>query len=223
MKKGRSLKHIVNELSELERQAREGEDIDLELLNEADVELEDKIDATIYVEGILEARENHLVAMKSQIQDEIAWTKKERTRLRDNLAYQLDRLGIKKIMTKLHRVTIRLSNWKMTPVITNKKVKDISELEDTDPRCIIEETTYRASPTLAKEVMQETGKIPIGFDASRKNSVIYKKGDKNEQSENSDETTTATESGRNAKGTGRLGVTKEDSEDVLTHDTIEVL
>ena len=170
----RSLKSIVGDLLFLEQQANAGEEIDIEHLQELEVELPEKVDACIYVESQLEGREEHLRSMKAAIEYEIKFTQKERKKIKDFIAHELDRFGVKRLMTRLHRVTIRLSDWKMTPAIS-KKVKNIEDLKDTDPRCIIEETTYQASRTLAKEILKKTGKIPIGFEASKSLSCLYKR------------------------------------------------
>lgn len=175
-KQKRTLKNIVSELEHFEYQIRQGEEIDVEELFQTQVELEEKVDASIYFEGILDSREEHLKKMKAQIQEEIKWTQKERTKLRDRLANELDRLGIKRMMTKLHRVTIRVNDWKLTPWIS-KKVKSVEELEGIDPRCIVSETNYSASRTEAKKILKETGEIPVGFNAEKTLSCIFKKGD----------------------------------------------
>ena len=171
-----TLSIIVDDLTELHRQALRGEEMDLELLDDTNVKLEDKIDATIYIEGMLDARVDHLRKIKAQLQEEINWTLKEKDKVRDHMANELARLGVKTIMTALHRVTLRLSDWKLTPIIP-KKVKSRSELEGKiDERCILEEVSFSASRSLAKQILKEDGEIPEGFEASRKNSLMYKKG-----------------------------------------------
>ena len=181
-----SLRTIVDEMLFMERQFQEGIEIDTQEIIDSEVELQDKLDATIYVIGQMEKREEFLKESKTLIDQELKFTQKERYKLKDMIANELDRLDIKSIMTKLHRVTVRLSNWSLTP-INSKSVKDKKELRGIDERCITETVSYRASSTLAKEIFNETGEAPEGFMASRKLSCIYKKGKVDEQSENSDE------------------------------------
>ena len=176
--KRKSLEIIVNEMLFLERQALDGEEINVEEITDTDCELKDKIDACIYVEGQLESREDFLRKSKALIDQEIKFTQSERKKLRDYMSDQLARLGIKKIMTNLHRVTLRLNDWSLTPFV-GKKVKTREELGDVDERCVVEETTYRASRTFAKEILKATDEIPLGFEAERKYSCIYKKGETN--------------------------------------------
>ena len=177
-----SLRTIVDDMLFMEKQFQEGIEIDTERIIESEVELQDKIDATIYVIGQMEKREEFLKESKALIDQELKFTQRERYKLRDMIANELDRLNIKSIMTKLHRVTIRLSNWALTP-INSKSVKNKEELMGVDERCITENVSYRASSTLAKEIFKETGKAPDGFMATRKLSCIYKKGKVNEESE----------------------------------------
>ena len=173
--KRKSLEIIVDEMLFLERQALGGEEINVDEITDTDCELKDKVDACIYVEGQLESREDFLRKSKSLIDIELKFTQLERKKLRDYTANELARLGIKKIMTNLHRVTVRLNDWTLTPFVS-KKVKTIEELGDVDERCIIEETTYRSSISLAKEILKSTDEIPKGFEADRKYSCLYKKG-----------------------------------------------
>lgn len=177
-----SLRTIVDGMLFMERQFQEGIEIDTERVIESEVELQDKIDAIIYVIGQMEKREEFLKESKALIDQELKFTQLERYKLRDMIANELDRLGIKSIMTKLHRVTTRLSNWSFKP-FNSKSVKNKGELKGIDENCITENVSYRASATLAKEIFEKTGEVPEGFTASRKLSCIYKKGKVNEESE----------------------------------------
>ena len=179
--KRESLKILTDKLLFIYDQAINGEPVDLEKVQELELDIKDKADAIIYVVGTLDSREVFLKKAKSAIESEIKFTRNESQRLRDYLANELDKLGVKKIMTKLHRVAIRM-NLRMNP-IESRKVKTKEELQDIDERCIIEDKKYYASSSIAKEIMLETGEIPPGFNPERKPSIQYKKGDLNEPAE----------------------------------------
>ena len=174
MKKKRSLRNIVDELQFMTRAIDEGEEIDLERLDQSGVDLKDKCEAIIFSDNKLEMREDWLRKEKSRIDEEIRWTVNERKNLKDYAANELIRIGVKTLMTNLYRVTVALGGWQMIPR-KDKKVLDREELGEIDDRCVKEETTFEASRSLAKEVLLQTGEIPIGFEARKNPSLRYKR------------------------------------------------
>ena len=153
----------------------DNDEVDIAELNEVEADFTDKMDGILdYCEG-LESYEKRCKVEIARLRDEVRFTENKRKSLKEYAAFEMDRLGIKTMQTRFHKVTC-VEN----PL--SAIYDEWAELDNIDERCIVViPEQHNVSKQRALEIYKQTGEIPKGFDISRKGFSIRVRGKKHEE------------------------------------------
>ena len=147
-----------------------GELIDEDFDNIVEIEdtMENKVDAIIHVVEGMDRQEDRIKTEIKRLQSEQKHIDTERKKLKNYMVYCLNGAGLKSITTRFHRVFVRKARerWEY-----DKKDK---LFETIDQRCIVVKERREVSIERAKEIHENTGTMPRGFEVIRGLTTLIK-------------------------------------------------
>ena len=136
-------------------------DDDFEMIVEVEESTENKVDAIVHVLDVMDRREDWMKEEVARLQGEMKLIQANRKSLKNYMAYALNSMGLTNIVTRFHRVFVR-----KTPERFEYDQHD-KLLETIDERCIVTQEVRKVSKTRAKEIYEQTGTVPRGFEIVR--------------------------------------------------------
>ena len=143
-------------------------DEDFERIVELEESTENKVDAIVHVLDRMDKQADWIDIEIKRLQTEKKHIVKEHKKLKDYMAYALNSMGLKNITTRFHRVFVRKARerWEYD--------KNDKLFETIDRRCVVVKKTEVVSIERAKEIHEQTGTMPRGFEVIRGLTTLIK-------------------------------------------------